>query len=129
MRLFHQLVFEGYINGTAAIYTDNQFDALLGSADQLSLSGYAAQVGGTSPTVTVQVEQSFDQNRWQPRNGTAEINATALATSGETNFQGQDGDPASRATLAFARLKISLGGSSPAGQIRVWATGRDRGEG
>jgi hypothetical protein len=129
MRLFHQLVFEGYVSGTADVFTDNQFDALLGSADQLSVSGYTAQVTGTGPTITVQVEQSFDQRRWQSRNTAAEVSAATLVTTGETNFQGHDGNPVSRPSLGFARLRLRLGGTSPTAQVRVWATGRDRAEG
>ena len=130
MRIFNQLVFDGYVSGTANVYSDSQYYPLLGLADQLSLSGYTAQVTGTSPTLTVQVEQSFDNVRWQSRNATAEINASSLSTGAETTVQGQDGSPTARPTLAFARLRITLGGTgSLAGQVRLWVTGRDRSEG
>jgi hypothetical protein len=128
MRVFNQLVFEGYVKGTASVYSDSVFDEQLGLSDQLSVAGYSAQVTGTSPTITIQVENSFDQRRWQNRNGVAEINGIALATSGETTFQGQDGwaGGLNRPALHFARLRISLGGTSPAAQLRIWAVGRDR---
>ena len=130
MRIFNQLVFDGYVSGTSNVYSDDQYYPLLGLADQLSISGYTAQVTGTTPTLTVQVEQSFDNVRWQNRNSTAEINATSISTSGETNVQGQDGSPTARPTLAFVRLRITLGGSgSLAAQVRIWVTGRDRSEG
>ena len=130
MRIFNQLVFDGYVTGTAQnVYSDSQYYPLLGLADQLSVSGYTAQVTGTSPTLTVQVEQSFDNVRWQNRNSTAEVNAATLSTTGETNVQGQDGNPTARPTLAFARLRITLGGTSPNAQVRLWVTGRDRSEG
>lgn len=129
MRIFSQLVFEGYVSGTADVYSDSAHDALLGMADQLSIGGYTAQCTGTTPTLTVQVEQSFDNVRWQNRNATPEINTTSLVTTGETTFQGQDGNPTARPTLAYARLRIRLGGTTPAAQVRIWATGRDRSEG
>jgi hypothetical protein len=129
MRLFHHLVFDGYVSGTADVFTDSSHDTLLGMADQLSISGYTAQVTGTSPTITVRVEGSFDQRRWQSRNTTAEVNVVALSAAQETMFQGQDGNPVARPTLAFGRLKITLGGTTPTGQVRLWVTGRDRGEG
>jgi len=130
MRVFNQLVFDGYVSGTNAVYTDSQYDEVLGLSDQLSISGYSAQVTGTVPTVTVQVEGSFDQRRWQNRNGaTPEINAVSIVASPEALFQGQDGNPTGRPTLAFGRLRIQLGGTSPTAQLRIWATGRDRGEG
>lgn len=133
MKVFNQLVFEGYISGTTNVFSDSQYNALLGTVDQLSVSGYTAQVTGTSPTLTVQVEQSFDNIRWQNRNvspAPPEVNATALNTgASETNFQGQDGNPTARPTLCFVRLRIALGGTTPTAQVRLWATGRDRGQG
>jgi hypothetical protein len=130
MRVFNQCVFDGYVSGTANVYSDSKFNALLGVTDQLSLSGYTAQATGTTPTITVQVEQSFDNIRWQSRNTTAEISASALSTgTTETNVQGFDGNPTARPTLAFGRLRIALGGTSPTAQVRLWVTGRDRNQG
>jgi hypothetical protein len=130
MRIFNQLVFDGYVSGTTeSVFSASEYYPLLGLADQLSVSGYTAQVTGTSPTLTVRVEQSFDNVRWQNRNATAEINAATLSTTTETNVQGQDNSPTSRPTLAFARLKITLGGTTPTAQVRLWVTGRDRSEG
>jgi hypothetical protein len=129
MRLFHKLAFDAYVNGTANVYSDPSIVSVLGTADQLVLGGYTSQVGGTSPTLTVQVEHSFDNVRWQNRNTAAEVNTAALSTTAETPFSGHDGDPTTRPTLAFARLRITLGGTSPAGQVRVWVTGRDQAEG
>ena len=129
MRIFHRLVFDGYVNGSASVYSDPTLAVLLGSVDQLAIGGYTTQVSGTSPTLTVQVEHSFDNVRWQNRNTTAEVNAATLSTSAETSFGGDDGDPTARPRLEFARLRIALGGTSPAGQVRVWVTGHDEGEG
>jgi hypothetical protein len=130
MKVFNQCVFDGYISGTAVVYSDSQYNATLGNADQLSIGGYTAQVQGTNPTLTVQVEQSFDNFRWQNRNAAAEIATAALSGTAETNVQGQDGNPTARPTLAFVRLRIALGGTGTlAGQVRLWVTGRDRGQG
>jgi hypothetical protein len=130
MKIFSQCVFEGYISGTANVYSESQHNMLLGTTDQLSISGYTAQVTGTNPTLTVQVEQSFDNIRWQNRNtAAAEVAAATLSTSTETPFQGQDGNPTARPTLPFVRLRIALGGTTPNGQVRLWVTGRDRGQG
>jgi hypothetical protein len=131
MLTFNQCVFDGFVNGTAVIYSDSNHNALLGTADQLSIGGYTAQVSIPSgtPNLTVQVEHSFDNIRWTTRNATAEINTATLSTgSTETNVQGFDGSPTARPTLAFARLRIALGGgnASVAGQVRLWVTGRDR---
>jgi hypothetical protein len=130
MRVFNQCVFDGYVSGTANVYSDSKHNTVLGLTDQLSVGGYTAQVTGTSPTITVQVEQSFDNIRWQSRNSTAEIAAGALTTgTAETAVQGYDGNPMTRPTLAFARLRIALGGTSPTAQVRLWVIGRDRNQG
>jgi hypothetical protein len=57
------------------------------------------------------------------------VNAATLSTSVETPFGGDDGDPTVRPRLEFVRLRIALGGTGPAGQVRVWVTGHDQGEG
>jgi hypothetical protein len=131
MLTFNQCVFDGFVSGTAPIYSYSEHNPLLGTADQLSISGYTAQVSTTSgtPALAVQVEHSFDNIRWTVRNATAEISSstTTLATGTvETNVQGQDGNPTTRPTLAFARLRIQLSGGGVSGQVRLWVTGRDR---
>jgi hypothetical protein len=111
------------------VYSDPKFNELLGLPDQLSIGAYTAQVTDTgTPTLTVQVEQSFDKFRWQARNGTAEIPAKTLLTgANETILQGQDAVvfPNTNPKLGFVRLRIVLGGTTPAAQVRVWAIGRD----
>ncbi|HVW25555.1 MAG TPA: hypothetical protein VHC69_09300 [Polyangiaceae bacterium] len=129
MRIFHKLAFDAYVNGTANVYSDPALVSVFGSADQLVIGGYTTQVSGAGPTLTVQVEHSIDNIRWQNRNAAAEVSALALSGATETPFSGQDGDPTTRPTLAFARLRITLGGASPAGQVRIWITGRDQAEG
>ena len=128
MRIFNELVFNGYVAGTTEVFSDERFQELLGLADQLSLGGYTAQVtvGGGTPTLTVEVQQSFDKFRWQPRSLTPEINAVTLLTgANETVVHGHDGDT-TLSRLAFVRLRIALAGTSPTAQVRIWATGRDR---
>lgn len=128
MRIFNQLVFDGYVNGAAPVYSNPSFDNLLGHTDQLSISGYTAQASGT-PSISVQVEHSFDNIRWINRNTVAEVATTTISTTGEWPVQGHDGDPNARPTLAFARLRITLSGGTPAAQVRLWAIGRDRASG
>ena len=125
MQIFNQLVFEGFVTGSTTVYSDSSFDSIIGQANQISIAGYTAQVAGTSPTLTLQLEHSFDQVRWQNRNATPEISATTLSTSAETIFQGMDGDPQARPALPFARIRITLAGTNPSAQVKLWATGRD----
>jgi len=129
MRIFNELVFNGYVTGTTDMFSEARFQDLLGLADQLSLGGYTAQVTGTNPKLTVEIQQSFDKVRWQARSTTPEISAVTLQTGPtETPVHGHDGDPASPPAfprLAFVRLRIALTGTSPTAQVRIWATGRD----
>ena len=132
MRIFNQLVFDGYVNGTNPVYSAQMYQELLGLPDQLSIGAYTAQVAAAGTTLTVQVEQSFDKFRWQNRNTTAEIaGATLLTGTNETILHGQDGQVFANLNpkLAFVRLRIALAGATPAAQVRVWAVGRDVSQG
>lgn len=124
MRTFHKLVFDDSVDGTTAVYTPPSVEPLLGLCEALTISGYAAGVSGTTPTLTVRIEQSPDQRHWSDRNGTAEINAASLSTTAETTFQGNDGSPVGATRPGFARLKITLGGTTPKARLRIWVTGR-----
>jgi hypothetical protein len=123
MRVFHTVVFDDTVEGASAYYTSPEDDALLGTADALSLYGYAAQVTGTA-NLTVQVEQGPDSLRWTARNGTAEVNALSLSTTAETPFSANDGNPANAIRPGFARLRIQLSGTNPRAKVKIWVTGR-----
>jgi hypothetical protein len=69
MRSFHTLIFDDVVEGTTAVYSPPGFDDTLGAVDALSLCASASQVTGTSPTLTVQVEQSPDERRWSNGRG------------------------------------------------------------
>ncbi len=124
MRTFHILVFDDAIEGTSPVYTSPIHDAMLGLSDSLSIYGVAAQTTGTTPTITVQVEDGPDERRWRNRNGTAEVNAISLSATAETVFVGNDGNPAGATRLGFARLRIQLAGGSPIARVKIWITGR-----
>jgi hypothetical protein len=99
---------------------------LLGAVDVLHVSGYAVQVTGTSPTLTIAVEVSNDRIFWWPQNLVAPvINGVTLSVGSETLFQGVDPNPAAT-RFAYARLNIALGGTNARASVRIWATGRDQ---
>ena len=124
MRSFHVLAFDDVVQGTSAVYTVPGLDSTLGSVESLSICAVASQAGGTSPTLTVQVEQGPDERRWENRNATAEINGVSLATTAENVETANDGDPTGATRLAFARLRIQLGGTDPQAHLKIWVTGR-----
>ena len=72
----------------------------------------------------MQVEQSPDERRWSNRNTTAEINGVSLSATADNIETANDGDPAGATRLAFARLRVQLGGTNPTARVRVWVTGR-----
>ncbi len=124
MRSFHVLAYDDVVQGTSATYTPPHFDDLLGAVEQLSICVSASQVSGTSPTLTVQIEQGPDQIRWENRNTTAEINGAALSATADNVETANDGDPTATTRLAFARLRIQLGGTAPQARVKVWVVGR-----
>jgi hypothetical protein len=127
MLVFHELVYEGYVLADSAIVVPGaHLMALLGGVDVLHLSGYAVQVTGTSPTLTIAVEVSNDRIFWWPQNLVSPvINGLSLTIGSETFFQGVDSSPTAT-RFAYAKLNIGIGGTNARGFVRVWATGRDQ---
>lgn len=122
MQLFHTLVFDDAIEGITSVYSDSRFNAEIGSADKLQVMGVVSQVSGTSPTITVQLEHSADNRNFVNKSSTAEIDGTALSTSAITVVKGYDAG--SEPLGGRARLRITLGGTSPKARVRLWITGR-----
>src|SRR4051812_44198546 len=126
MRVFHSLVFDENIEATTNIYTDASWNAQLGLPDKLTIFALTDTVSGTSPTLSVQIEEGPDQVHWQSKLGTAtttaEIFSTALSAAANTVAVGRDAGAVPSA--AFIRLRIALGGTSPKAHVRVWVTGR-----
>jgi len=121
MQIFYQKIFNGFLAGTANVYTDTATSLLLGSVDHLTFFANVLGVSGTSPTITCQLEQSDDGVRWQNQSGTAELNAWSLSAGDNLAipFISTPGGP----ILKLVRLRIALGGTSPAAVVRVLANG------
>jgi hypothetical protein len=115
-------MYDENIEGTQALFTDPSHNALLGSVEKLSIFAVVDSVSGTSPTLTVQIEESGDQVRWINKAGTAEINAAALSTTVITTAVGRD--TGATPSNGFLRLRVSLGGTSPKAHVRLFVTGR-----
>lgn len=122
MRLFHVEAYDDVLEGTSTTYSDPRLDEVLGSVERLRLFVVATDVSGTSPTLTVRIEEGPTGERWSNKAGTAEINAVALSTSAVNLVRGADagGTPGA----GQARLAITLGGTSPRAQLRIYVTGR-----
>jgi len=127
MRIFHELVFDGYISGTGNFYSDQKFVELAGSVDITHISGYTAQVSGMVPTLNV--VPLFSADGYITFSANNLINNLSLSASGETLFQVNEPYFAGSTTngrMRFMRLLIYLGGSTPAAYLRLWMTGRDQ---
>ena len=122
MQVFHILVYDDAVEGTTAVYSDPRHNAELTAADALQIMGVVSQVGGSTPTITVQLEHSADNRNFVNKSGTAEIDAASLSTTALTVVSGYDDGAVP--TGGFARLRIALGGSSPEARVRLWVTGR-----
>ena len=124
MKHYCQLVFSDFVVGTTATFTSPKFNDLLATADRSAIQAIVDQVTGTSPTLTVQVEMSSDDRNWSSKNGTAEINGTALVNSATNILSGIE--PGTNPGHSRARLRIALGGTSPQANVKIYVTGRDR---
>jgi len=128
MRVFHSLVFDENIEGTASVYTDASWNSQMGLPDKLTIFALTDTVSVTSGTanLTVQIDEGPDQVHWNPKLGsttTAEIFTTAtLSTAANSLYVGRDAGTVPSA--AFLRLRLALGGGAPKAHVRIWVTGR-----
>jgi hypothetical protein len=124
MRQFVVKAFDDYVVGTQNVYTPTSMAELLGSADRLCCFLLVHVPLGTSPTLTVQFEHSFDGTRWRNQNTTPELNAYAL-TGGPANTKLFSSTRIP--TLNYVRLRMALGGTSPSASFEIWSCGRSPG--
>src|SRR5205085_819450 len=95
-----------------------------GAYDRLSIQAVADNVTGTTPMITVAIEQSGDGRSWSAKNGTAEINAVSLSTTQSTSAAG--GDTGATPSQSFVRLRIQLGGTGTVlAHVRIIVSARD----
>lgn len=123
MRVATLKVFDNIINGTTPVYTSAEFDRAIGNCDLFALHAFVTGVSGTAPTMTVASELSADDQNWIAT-GFTEINVSALQSN--TSYQGYNyGDAPNFAQFGpFLRFKITLGGTSPKCQLKLYATCR-----
>lgn len=122
MRTFQALVFDDTLDSSTPLYIDPSFNDELGSMEDLSIFGVAVALSGTSPTLSVQIEESPDQIHWRNKGASPEINAAALSLTTFTNVQGRDAGalPAS----GFVRLRVEVGGTTPRVDVKLWVAVR-----
>ncbi len=121
-RRVHRLLFAERMTGTSSLYTMQQCD-WLSSVDQLGVAVVADEVSGTSPTLTVQTEESSNGRTWTNVNATPELNGVTITPGfpAPSAFGFSDSLPLS----GFIRFRLQLGGTSPVGTVKLWVTGRE----
>ena len=122
MRVFHAKAFDDIVDTGVSLYNDPTLNDVLGHAEEISITAVVYGISGTSPTLTVQLEESPDQIIWQNKQGTAEINAASISLTAITTAAGRD--PGSTPSSGFVRLRVQLGGTSPRAHVKLWVTAR-----
>lgn len=119
MKYFNVPIFDEYISGgsPAQWYSSDEFLSLLGGADVLEIQAATSMVSGTSPTLTIDTQQSADGSNFAPHTSMASvpISNNGIYCAGTTT--------AAR-PLRLVRIRISLGGTAPRCRLKITATGR-----
>jgi hypothetical protein len=126
MRIFHRLAFEGYVNSSTSTmnFSDHRLAQDMGAVDVISIGGYAAQVTGTNPTLSIFAWGGFEPWFFQGI-GVTFVSGVPLSTTQETLFQGIGPQPHTGYKFPFLAFSIQLGGTTPRAFLRIWVTGRD----
>jgi hypothetical protein len=114
------MVFDENINTVGPVWkSSDEFNDALGAGDTLAIQAYVTVVSGTTPTLTVQVEHSADGQNWS-------LGPTALSTGivSNTAYAGSVLSSASYVPLGYVRLRVTLGGTTPACRARITVTTR-----
>ena len=121
MRRYHQKVFDDFVQGTTAVYSDSQSEDKLGEPDFAILSAVVSDASASGTlALTVTQEDSPDRVYWMSSSNTP-IEAEQL-TSGTVEVFGGQIYPAT----GFLRLRIELAGTSPKARLALYVTGRDQ---
>jgi hypothetical protein len=124
VRQYCELVFDDFVVGTTTVYSNPRFEELLATSDRYAIQAVVDQVSGTSPTLTLQIEHGSDGLNWSAKAGIPEINLRGLSSTSTNVFTGFD--DGSNPTHARMRIRITLGGTSPQANVKVYVTGRER---
>jgi hypothetical protein len=120
MRLSNVMVFDENIKDTSGVWrSSDDFNDALGAGDILAVQASVTNVSGTSPTLTVGVEHSADGQNW-----ITGPDAISIGIVNNTGYAGSVEPSALYVPLGYVRLKITLGGTSPACRARITVTSR-----
>ncbi len=111
-----RLVFDETIVGTGVSwYSSEEHGALLTSADSYTLIAHVSNASGTTPTFSVFLETSSDARHWFAASTLLSAQSVANEAVYKAGFAAETG---------FARLRVTLGGTSPRCRLTLGVTGR-----
>ena len=124
MRIFHQLIYDGFVCSGEAVYSDPQLNQLIGSVDLVSLSGYTFNWSGASPALAINLQHSPNLDDWVA----IQMSGSGIvpSTTAETVFQFSEQLATGLIKATYARMQLVSLNSGCQGYVRVWATGRDQ---
>lgn len=121
MRLFNQKIWSGTACFTN-VYTDAEFNTLLGSADYWAIHAHVTRATGTSTALKILIEHSADNKSW--------ISLTSYTTSSYTAQSVADtlvvaeAPTSTNARLAFVRIGIATSLAAQEADVELYVTGR-----
>lgn len=123
MLVVAEKVFDNVVSGAGTNwYSPAQLNEKLGEAEVFTVHASVTGLTGTSPTLTLQLEHSGDNQLWVALGSPAQINGVSITN--DTSYSGALG---LTPVLNFVRLRISLGGTNPQCRLKVYVTGHDYG--
>ena len=125
MIVFRAKLFDGFLKGTGNVYTQTADSELLGSVERLTIGMVFNGVTGTSPTFTLQLENSPDGTRWMNQSATPEYDNVGISgdSSGNSVVWTTNFGSTTVTIGGYLRIRLALGGGSPSGYLRLWAVG------
>ena len=123
MLVFREKLFDGFLRGSGNVYTQTADADLLSAADRVTVGLVLSAVTGTDPSITVQFENSPDGTRWMNQSASPEVDGTTIPGS-EFVVWGTNEGSRTIPIAGYVRLRIALGGTSPAAYLRLWVIGR-----
>lgn len=117
MLAYNEIVFDENISGNGTSwYTSCAFDSLIATADVMRLVGLVTQVAGSSPTLSISVDESADGQNWVL--GSALITKTPVVNNDVVTAQYVT------ESLGLVRIRLAMTGTTPSCRIRLGITGR-----
>jgi hypothetical protein len=119
MRKFNVLLMDRTIRGTQEVLTTNEFNDLLGSADEVVYEIEVSEAGGTTPAVSLRHLHCNSNEDLGFKGLTNLINQQSLATLPYRDVVMQAGPLG-----GLGKAGVKLDGTTPTARVRLWACGR-----